>query len=171
MQDIAEEIAGEWLRFIKRCEFVEYNTRELEGKDKNQTEIDVIALNIHTKEIYICEVAAHVRGLNYGNKTQKKLSDKFNKAKIFTQKHYDNFTCHYMLWSPFVKPTPLQLVKDIKDYFLKEHNIELELVIGEYFRQKIEDLRQIAQKTKKDLRKFPVLRYLQIEEHLKTPRK
>ena len=46
MQDIAEEIAGEWLRFIKRCEFVEYNTRELEGKDKNQTEIDVIALNI-----------------------------------------------------------------------------------------------------------------------------
>ena len=76
MHNIAEEITGEWLRHIKKCEFVEYNV-----KGPHQTEIDVIGLNIINKEIYVCEVAAHIHGLQYVD-PQKRLP--IQKTVLFT---------------------------------------------------------------------------------------
>lgn len=173
MHNIAEEITGEWLRHIKKCEFVEYNV-----KGPHQTEIDVIGLNIIQREIYICEVAAHIHGLQYVD-PQKKRPDtesrfihKFTKDKEYVQQHFDNFSQHYMLWSPIVKSSKegakydaLKSILKAKEY-LKDLGIDIELIINEQYRHAIEDLRKEALKQTRDLSNSSVLRYLQIEEYL-----
>ena len=175
MRDIAEEITGEWLRFVKKCEFVEYDVKEYEGANTAQTEIDVIAINPSNKEIYICEVAAHVNGLNYkrGRKsTEEILKDKFEKDKFYLDKNFSgkgfaDFKKHYMLWSPFVGPTTLQAIqKKVQNPLFEKYGIELELIVNREYHTKLQDLRQEAAKTTKNLSNFPVLRLLQIEEHL-----
>lgn len=173
MHNIAEEITGEWLRHIKKCEFVEYNV-----KGPHQTEIDVIGLNIINKEIYVCEVAAHIHGLQYVDPqkrrpdTENRFIHKFTKDQEYIQQHFDNFTKHYMLWSPIVKSSKegakydaLKSVLSAKEV-LKKSGINLELVINERYYAAIQDLRKEALKQTHDLSNSSVLRYLQIEEYL-----
>ena len=62
MQTPGEELVGEYLRHIHGCEFVQYNlqTPDVQGQ------IDVIAINISERLLYVCEVAIHlVTGLLY----------------------------------------------------------------------------------------------------------
>ena len=56
MQNIGEELAGEYLKIVKGCDFVEYNlyTPDIQG------EIDVVGIDVRSKKIYICEVAIHL---------------------------------------------------------------------------------------------------------------
>lgn len=73
MQNIGEEIAGEYLKFVKGCEFIEYNlyTPDVQG------EIDVIGINIKEKALYVCEVAIHLTtGLQY---VKSKAPDNVNR--------------------------------------------------------------------------------------------
>ena len=81
MHNVAEEITGEYLRYIKGCNFVEYNV-----KGPHQTEIDVIGLKMAENTIYVCEVAAHVQGLQYVNTktSQPNTANKFiQKFKLY----------------------------------------------------------------------------------------
>jgi hypothetical protein len=62
MQNIAEEFVGEYLRWCMGCAFVGYNvpTRGQQG------EMDVIGIMLGpAPTIYVCEVAAHLAGLQY----------------------------------------------------------------------------------------------------------
>ena len=64
MQNVGEEIAGEYLKIIKGCSFVEYNlyTPDVQG------EIDVVGVDVLSNVLYVCEVAVHlVTGLQYVN--------------------------------------------------------------------------------------------------------
>lgn len=61
MTSTGEQLTGAWLRMVAQCDFVQYNV-PLRGR---QGEIDVIGLNLATETAYICEVATHLRGLQY----------------------------------------------------------------------------------------------------------
>jgi hypothetical protein len=54
--NIGEEICGEWLRHVKKCEFIQYNLKT----PNVQGEIDVIGLNMKNRVVYACEVAIHL---------------------------------------------------------------------------------------------------------------
>ena len=59
MQNIGEEITGEYLKVCKGCDFIAYNlyTPDIQG------EIDVVGINIKNRTVYVCEVAVHLGGL------------------------------------------------------------------------------------------------------------
>lgn len=171
MHNIAEEITGEWLRHIKGCNFVEYNV-----KGAHQTEIDVISLQMAQNTIYVCEVAAHVQGLQYVNTktsrpdTANKFIQKFKKDKNYVDEHFPHFKKIYMLWSPLVKISrtgakynAMQAVKDVQLQLQKELQIQLELVINEHYLSVINQLKEYASNISYDLSKSAVLRYFQIE--------
>lgn len=171
MHNVAEEITGEWLRYIKGCNFVEYNV-----KGPHQTEIDVIGLKMAENTIYVCEVAAHIQGLQYVNtktsqpNTANKFIQKFKKDKDYIDKHFPHFKKIYMLWSPVVKVSrtgakynALQAVKDVQLQLQRELHIQLELVVNEHYLAAINQLKEYASNISYDLSKSAVLRYLQIE--------
>ena len=174
MPTIAEEITGEWLRHIKKCDFVEYNV-----KGPHQTEIDVIGLQMAQNTIYVCEVAAHVLGLQYVNtktkrpNTTNKFIQKFKKDKSYIDAHFPSFRKVYMLWSPVVKVSKmgakynaLQAVKDVQMQLQEELQIQLELVVNERYLAAINELKEFASRRSYDLSKSAVLRYFQIEGYL-----
>jgi hypothetical protein len=55
---------------------------------------------------------------------------------------------------------------EIKEKLRKEKSVDLELVINTEYQNRLDELRKYAARTNKEL-KSPVLRYLQIEEHLR----
>jgi hypothetical protein len=78
--NIGEEICGEWLRHVRRCEFVQYNLKPPD----TQGEIDVIGINLAERTVWVCEVAIHlVTGLQYVKDKQPdnvpRLTAKFRK--------------------------------------------------------------------------------------------
>ncbi len=102
--NIGEEICGEWLRHVCRCEFVQYNlkTPDLQG------EIDVIDINLAKQTVYACEVAGHlVTGLQYVKDNHPdnvpRLTAKFRKDVEYVRKASPKYGHVFMLWAPVVK--------------------------------------------------------------------
>jgi len=103
MQNIGEEICGEYLKYIKECEFITYDVTNPDI----QGEIDVIGINLQNKILYVCEVAVHTYGLQY---VKDKRPDDYNRfmAKIekditYAKKYFPEFNIKPMIWSPIVK--------------------------------------------------------------------
>ncbi len=175
MENTGEHLVGQYLQEIKKCDFVQYN---LQTKF-TQGEIDVVAINSNTKEIFICEVATHLEtGLQY-NKEGKtdnvnRFVEKFTKNIKYSKKNFKGYQCHFMLWSPIIKvpkklnPKNNQLedLKKIKDKISKKYNIEIELIYNEKYLNCINELRKIAKDTTSAMTSS-VMRFLQIEEKLK----
>ena len=174
MQNIGEEIAGEYLKVIRGCGFVQYNfyTPDTQG------EIDVVGIDIKTKTLYICEVATHLEtGLQYTKNRQpdnvRRFKAKFEKNITYAQNHMPEYTPIFMLWSPIVK-NPQKRAKhnqtrdlhEIQAYINEKHNLEIELVVNDKFEEYLQQLRNYALNETKEL-KSPVLRLMQIEEKLK----
>lgn len=173
MQNIGEEIAGEYLKVIKGCEFIEYNlyTPDIQG------EVDVVGIDIDNKRLYVCEVATHlITGLQYvKNKAPdnvERFLKKFRKNIPYADKYFPEYEKHFMLWSPIVKNSganaknnQLKDVNAIKDRLKAEFDCDLELVINHEYKRCLDELRAYAKKETKEL-KSPVLRMMQIEEKL-----
>lgn len=173
MQNIGEEIAGEYLKFVKGCEFIEYNlyTPDVQG------EIDVIGINIKKKALYVCEVAVHTGGLRY---TKNGVSDnvdrfihKFSRNIPYAEKYFPDYEKHFMLWSPIVKSAgpnaqqnQLNDVNEIKFKLYEEYGYELKLIVNHAYQTALDELRSVAASQTKALQS-PVLRLFQIEEKLK----
>ena len=172
-QNTGEEIVGEYLRYMKGCDFVEKNI----DTTATQGEIDVIGIDLNNNEVYACEVTTHlVTGMRYSrsgkNDNVERIVKKFSKDIEYINEKFPNYTYHFMLWSPIVKgakPTSKnnqlndvdEIVKIIKD----EYNVDLEVFInGDYYKCLVE-LREYAGKETKALGSF--MRYLQIEEAVK----
>jgi hypothetical protein len=172
--NIGEEICGEWLRHVEKCEFIQYNlqTQDVQG------EVDVIGLNMKTRTVYACEVAVHlVTGLQYNKNGQpenvKRLTTKFKKDIAYLCKAFPDYTPVFMLWSPVVrnqktgsKHNQLKDIQDIAVMLKAECAVEIELVVNKKFQEALSALREIARKTRNEL-DSSVMRYLQVEEHLK----
>ena len=173
MQNIGEEITGEYLRVIKNCDFVQYNAHG----NKKLDEIDVIGLNLKGKTVYICEVAAHILGLLYPKgstpDTKNRLIKKFSKDIAYADKHFAEYKKVFMFWSPIVKKSNEKAkycaqrhVKEAADYIKERYDIEIEVISNQNYANCLQELREYASKNSSDLKNSAVLRFLQIEEFL-----
>ncbi|WP_052600282.1 hypothetical protein [Aureispira sp. CCB-QB1] len=172
MQNIGEEICGEYLNHIIGCDFITYNITnpDIHG------EIDVVGIKLLDKEIYVCEVATHTGGLQYV--TNKRPDDynrfysKFKKDIDYAQKYFKGFKIIPMLWSPIVRisnesakyNTYTELIR-LKEKIHEEYELNLKLIINEKYKSALDDLKNYASK-KTSAFSSPVMRLFQIEKNL-----
>ena len=173
MQNLGEEIAGAYLKVVKKCEFIEYNLYipDVQG------EIDVVGIDVKNKHLYVCEVATHlVTGLQYVADSQpdnvNRFLKKFRKNITYAKKYFPDYEMHFMLWSPIVKNqganaknNQLNDVNEIKNTLKDEYGKDLVLIINHEYKKCLNKLREYASTETKEL-KSPVLRLMQIEEKL-----
>lgn len=171
MENPGERLVGDYLRYIKECDFVDFNvyTKLIQG------EIDVIAVNNINKEVFICEVVTHLTtGMQYVKNARPDTSDrlirKFIKDIQYGTEAFGDYTKHYMLWSPVVR---ISNGKDEYNQFVHLNRVReeikirtgvvLECIINSDFAAAIDELRIFADKETKEL-KSPIMRLLQIEQ-------
>lgn len=171
--NIGEEICGEWLRHIKRCDFIQYNLQIPDA----QGEIDVIGINLKQRRVYACEVAIHlITGLRYVKSKRPdnvpRLTRKFRKDCDYVRKYFRGYDHVLMLWSPVVKNqkkgskyNQLNDINQIIDEIHAACGIKIEAMINESFQAALAELRQCARDVTAESASS-VLRYLQIEERL-----
>ena len=174
MQNVGEQLVGDYLRVKENCDFIDYNvyTKDVQG------EIDVSGINNTDKNVFICAVAIHLStGLQY---TKNKRPDtgprfiaKFSKNIEYTRKYFEGYAQEFMLWSPIVKDSKGKIeynqkahLKSAVDEIKNKYAVNINLMINEKFSEAIAALRTHAAETSEEL-KSPVLRLLQIEGWLK----
>ncbi len=176
MHNIGEEICGEYLKHILKCDFISYNTiiPNIQG------EIDVIGIKLSDdpveRKIYVCEVATHTGGLLYVKNNQpddyNRFLAKFQRDIEYVKKFFNNYQIIPMLWSPIVKMsketakynTYNELIK-LKQKIAEDYNLELKLVINEEYKTALEKLKNHASKITSAF-SSPVMRLYQIEMSL-----
>jgi hypothetical protein len=171
--NIGEQICGEWLRHIGRCEFIQYNLKP----PGIQGEIDVIGINLGDRTVYACEVAIHlITGLQYVKDRRPdnvpRLTTKFGKDVVYIQKAFPEYKHVFMLWSPVVKNqktgaknNQVRDVQQVVEIVKKKFGVIIQPVINEVFQAKLVELRQAAKDENAEL-DSSVMRFLQVEEHL-----
>ena len=174
MLNLGEELVSSYLEYIKGCDFIQKNlyTPDVQG------EIDVVGINLESREIYVCEVAIHLTtGLRYVKNKQPnnvdKLTEKFSKDIEYANKYFPDYEKHIMLWSPIVKSAKVtskenQLIdlEKIDKKIKGKYGIGIEFIVNEKFLKCLGELRDFAKRETKEL-KSPVLRLMQVEEYLK----
>lgn len=174
MQNIGEEICGEYLNHILGCDFISYNvlTPGVQG------EIDVIGIDLKHKIVYVCEVAIHTMGLLYV--TNKKADDfnrfysKFTKSIQYARTNFDTFQIVPMLWSPVVKNSgpkakynTLSELNRLREVILAQYDLQLQLFINESYFDALEKLKLFAASKTSEF-SSPVMRLFQIEKSLEN---
>lgn len=160
---MGEYVVGAYLKLKLSCDFIGYNTRPPESGLAGLAEIDVVGLNFSNHSAYLCEVATHLDGLDYGSNYEgsaKKIREKFERLKGYGKNNLTEFrTIKYMFWCPRVpRGKLLDMLKEVeKD--------GLELILNTEFKQRVNELREEARKTTRDIGN-PFFRALQILEHL-----
>ena len=171
-----EHIVGEYLRWIKRCDFVTYNT----PTQDEQGEIDVIGVNTSEKKAFVCEVATHMQtGLNYvDHRTREpdnvnRFKKKFSKNIAYTQKAFPGYNYSFMLWTPLIKinkeGSKANQRKDLDDIVASiksSHGVDIEVVHSRKYYNCLMELKEFAKKYTGEL-KSPIMRAYQIEGKLK----
>jgi hypothetical protein len=175
--DFGEEFVAEYLKYVKACALVNTSIRV------GQTDIDVLGINFQEKIIYNCQVAIHIRGLQYvSSKEGKKKKDnygrlkpKFEKSIEFIQKNFkglleNGFKHKVYFFSPIVNSSDKKELEKLKEEILNkysnESNIDFFLVINKDFLTAIEELRKKVADTTTEI-KEPIARFLQVEQLLK----
>lgn len=174
MLNVGEQIVSSYLRYIEQCNFIETNVYT----GKKQGEIDVIGLNTKKSEVYICEVTVHIGGLQYvnfkNNQTDNvpKLTDKFSKATEYARNYFDKYDQHFMFWSPIVTDSKGKLennqmrhLEEIQANIRDRYEIDVECIVNEKFQECLVEIRNYA-KTSSENFQCPLMRLMQIEEHL-----
>jgi hypothetical protein len=171
MENPGERVVGDYLRFIRGCDFVDFNVYTT----ATQGEIDVIGVASSRGHAYICEVVTHLTtGIQYVKNarpdTSERLIKKFLKDIHYGSLAFPTYQVEYMLWSPVVKRSKGKPEYDqfahlqrVQDEVTKATGVTLTLVINGDYVNAIEALRKFAGTETKEL-KSPVMRFLQIEE-------
>jgi Holliday junction resolvase-like predicted endonuclease len=161
--EIGESLVGSYFKYIEGCKVVVYDT-PLDGE---QGDIDIIVLDETTEKVYICDVATHIQGLQYGNydKTVKKLEEKIYRSAKFAKRNFNDKNVVFMIWSPRV-PTGLEEKLTKLRKRIRNKVIEIDFVINKVYTDKIEQLKKKA-KENASATNEPAFRLLQILEHLK----
>ena len=168
-----EQLVADYLQHIKKCQFIQQSLPTTE----EQGEIDVVGIDTNNKIIYICEVAIHLEtGLQYTKDKRpnniSKFIEKFERCNNYAVTHWKEYQHIFMLWSPIVKSPKKEFshsqLKDIKEIVekLKIKGINIIPIINQDFMNCIEELKNYASETSKEL-KSPIMRYMQIESKLK----
>jgi len=175
VENPGEELVGSYLKEVLNCEFVEFNlnTKFIQG------EIDVVGINYDKKIVYICEVATHMEtGMQYVRDNQpdnvNRFVRKFEKNIEYANRNFHDWQKVFMLWSPIVKKTKegskhdqMRDVEDIKKTIKDRFNQDIQIVANSEYLKCINELRKVA-KTRTDEIKSPLMRFMQIEEKLKS---
>ena len=161
--EIGEYVVGAFLRLCEQCDVIDYNARSPEKGVEGMTEIDVIGLRFGDQTAFLCEVATHLDGLNYGSfaDTVSRINKKkFDRQRAYAASNLHSFSTHrFMLWSPRVAAGALTVFFDELQ--------GLELVINKEYTARVEKLRILAKATTKEIGN-PFFRSLQLLEHLRS---
>ncbi len=171
MENPGERLVGDYLRYIKGCDFIDFNvyTKLVQG------EIDVIGVDHAKKRAYICEVVTHLKtGIQYVKNARPDTADqlikKFVKDINYGAAAFRGYTILYMLWSPVVHRAQGNPQYDqfahfarVGDEIKSKTGVVIQFVTNEAYLEAMEALRTFASHESKEL-KSPVMRFLQIEE-------
>lgn len=172
MINVGEQLVASYLQYIRECEFTQTNLYTVDV----QGEIDVVGIDLKRKKVYVCEVAIHLTtGLQYVKDKRpnniQKMTDKFSRDIDYANKYFVDYEKHFMLWSPIVKSkggpqyNQLEHIDIINKNIKAKFDVDIEFVVNERFRAYLQEMRSFAKTKTADL-KCPVMRLLQIEEHL-----
>lgn len=161
LPEMGEYLVGAYLKLILCCDFIIYNQRI-----ERQREIDIIGLSTRKKLAYLCEVATHLGGLNYGEgkeHTIKTLSKKIKAFHDYGTKTLPESRIICMFWSPYV---PVGYLTKSLEKMKRQFDFNVELIINEEYTSRVNELKERA---KRETRKRgePFFRVLQILEHLR----
>lgn len=171
--NVGEQLVSSYLRYIRKCDFIQTNLYTVEV----QGEIDVVAINLKERMVYVCEVAIHLTtGLQYVKERRpnnvNKLVEKFSRDIDYARTYLGDYEHRFMLWSPIVKEKPGNAVynqvghlEEVRRQILVSHGVELECVVNDSFHEALIELRAYAGKQTSELQ-CPLMRLLQIEELL-----
>jgi hypothetical protein len=172
MQNIGEEICGEYLKNIIKCDFITYNVTNPDI----QGEMDVVGIKIIEREVYVCEVATHTGGLQYVTNKQpddyNRFYSKFKKNIEFARKYFKDYTIIPMLWSPVVKISNPKAKYDtskelerLRNKIDEEYELKLGLITNIAFHNALSELKEFASHQSAMLTSS-VMRMFQIEASL-----
>ena len=105
MTEVGEYLVGAYLKLEIGCDVVDYNVRAPGGGQRGQEEFDVVGLSFADRAAYICEVATHIRGLDYGgyDETVARVRKKHARQRAYAEEFLRDFAhVRYMLWAPVV---------------------------------------------------------------------
>lgn len=179
-----EHLVGAYLRLIEECELVSYNQRSSESG--HQMELDVLGVRSDGSEqtIFACEVTTHLDGIvysgtpstdrwsDYGNQgyqyTLERIEEKFTRDQEYVADIFDEADEYALqLWSPYINRGLLtDGLEELSRAFSSTHDATIDLVINEAYTARIDELRELAQRTTKDYGE-PGFRYVQILENLR----
>jgi hypothetical protein len=171
MENLGERLVGDYLRYIKQCDFVDFNVYTT----ATQGEIDVIGVSNINRAAFICEVVTHLTtGIQYTKNARPDTADrlirKFTKDIQYGKDAFFNWSVDYMLWSPVVRrsngsPKYDQFVhlKQMTEEIFARTGVKITLIINKDYVDAIDALRFFARNETKEL-KSPVMRFLQIDE-------
>lgn len=181
---LGEQIVGAYHSLITGCEVVSYTVRsEVQGE---QMDLDVLGIDTEQgqRTLYICEVATHLDGLDYGGKptddywrefgstkyqgTLDTIYRKFNADLQYVTRVYDDAEEYKLqFWSPYVSKGHLTSgFEKMAERFGDEKDVVLEFLINEKYTEKVEELRGRAGRETKQYGE-PAYRFLQIMEHMR----
>lgn len=169
--DIGESIVGAYMRYIRKCEVVVYNTFL---RDK-QGELDVVALKTgEPRQVWLCEVTTHIKGMLYPGAdstdgTAKKLSDKLGRAREFADAAFPDDTMHFEIWSPRVAKGKLTTAFLALEEEAVATGMDLSFVVNEDYTERMRELAAHAKKHASATSE-PAYRMLQILGHLRDGR-
>ena len=158
--EMGEYVVGAYLRLCEKCDVVDYNARPPKAGLDGLMELDVIGLRFADSTAFLCEVATHLDGLHYGyHENEYRIREKLQKQQTYASENLKSFSKQlFMFWSPRV-PTG-----SLTDALAKIEG--LQFVINQDYTMRVEELRDLAKKSTKDIGN-PFFRALQILEHLK----
>jgi hypothetical protein len=159
--EMGEYVVGAYLKMVKGCDHVGFNVRPPGGGIKGLGELDVVGMHFGSATAYLCEVATHIDGLNYGKGNQEvfdKVVAKLRRQREYAQESLSLFSTQvFMFWSPNVSRGVMAELNKIEG---------LQLFTNQTYSEAVEKLRTEARRTKADTGN-PFFRALQIIEHLR----
>lgn len=164
-EDIGESLVGAYLRYVRGCEFILFNTF-LPGE---QGEIDVIGMKTgERRTVYFAEVTTHLGGMTYGGtqKTIDKVRDKLTRAQRFAEDRFPQYEAYFEIWSPRVaKGTVTTAFARMAAEFPRPGR--LSFVINESYGDRLRELIAVARSNEKAT-SDPGFRMLQLLARVKT---
>jgi Holliday junction resolvase-like predicted endonuclease len=165
-EDIGESLVGSYLRYVKGCEFVLFNTF-LPGE---QGEIDVIGIRLGTpRDIYFAEVTTHIEGMTYGGnkKTVEKVRDKLVRAQRFAKEKFPYDQHYFEVWSPRVPVGAMTAEFAAMSADFEARGDHLRFVMNKTYGDALQALVKVA-KTNSRATSDPAFRLLQVLARVRT---
>lgn len=104
--DVGEFLVGAHLKIIEQCDVVDYNARPPVPGLEGMGELDVIGLSFTSKTAFLCEVATHLGGLEYGkgyDDSMAQIRKKYDRQRKYALQYLSDFEPHrFMFWCPRV---------------------------------------------------------------------